>query len=75
MDSLEKTFLAPLGKEYCAFFYYFMLASLFILVATAGLAIYAVIQGKTNVFAAVLALVGPFLVYFNNRLLYSICVK
>ncbi len=75
MDTFEKTFLSPLGKEYCVFFYYFMLASLFILVATAGLAIYAVIQGKTNVFSAVLALIGPFLVYFNNRLLYSICVK
>lgn len=65
----------PLGREYCAYFYWLtVLAFIFLLVALyRGLVV--LFKGKFNVMNFVLSLLAPFLLYFNNRLLYSMCVQ
>ena len=73
MNNLEQTFFSPLSKEYCAYFYYLTVFAFIFLVLAIGQALYAVVEGDVNVFSAILALFGPFLLYFNNRLLYSMC--
>ena len=75
MNTLENAFFGPLGKEYCTFFFVLTVVAFLFLLASASAAVLAVVKGKVNIFAAAMALVGPFVLYFNNRLLYSICVK
>lgn len=75
MNNLEATFFSPMGRQYCDYFYFLtVFAFIFFLFA-----IYDVITslfiGKTNIFRALLTLIFPFLIYFNNRLLYSMCVN
>ena len=75
MSAIENAFFSPLGKEYCTFFYALTVVAFLFLLTGVVTAVFAVVKGKLNIFAAAMALVGPFILYFNNRLLYSICVK
>ncbi len=75
MNNLEQTFFSPLSKDYCAYFYYLTVFAFIFLAMAVGQALYAVVEGDATILSAVLALFGPFLLYFNNRLLYSMCLN
>ena len=68
------TLFSPLSKEFCLYFYYLSVISfVFLLVAVYnGIALLS--KRKASILTAVLGLVAPFLMYFNNRLLYTMCV-
>ena len=68
------TLFSPLSKDYCLYFYYLsVMAFVFLLLALYnGLGL--LLKKKATVLQALLGLVAPFLLYFNNRLLYSMCV-
>lgn len=65
----------PLGKEYCAYFYWLSVISfVFFLLALVD-SVSRLLKGKINVLSLIVSLFGPFLLYFNNRLMYSMCVR
>ncbi len=75
MQKLEQLFFSPLGKEYCRYFYYLtILTFLFFAVAVVG-GTWAILKRKASLVPTLLSLIGPFLVYFTNRLLYSMCAR
>ena len=66
---------SPLGREYCDYFYWLtVLAFIFLLIALyKGLLI--LFRGKFNILNFSISLIAPFLLYFQNRLLYSMCLQ
>jgi len=75
MNSLEDLFFSPLGKEYCLLFYYSAIVAFIVLAIGVVGGVYHVMTGRLNVFVLVLNLISPFILYINNRLLYSMCVS
>lgn len=67
------TFFSPYSREYCMFFYYLMLLSFLTMVMAAFQSFYLIFKGKLGIGVALINIVGPFILYFNNRLLYSMC--
>ena len=73
-QNLDAQLFSPLSKEYCVYFYALTVISFALLALSIGSAIYYLIQGKVDIFSGMMSLLGPALLYFNNRLLYSMCV-
>jgi len=71
--SLNQTFFSPYGKDYCVYFYALTVASFIFLVMALFNTINLAIKGELGLFEIPLSLLGPFLLYFNNRMLYSMC--
>jgi hypothetical protein len=72
---LEQTLFSPMGREYCVYFLWLtVIAFVFFAIAVFDVVI-TISKGKGNIFRSLLSLIFPFLIYFNNRLLYSMCVK
>ena len=76
MSSLDEQLFGVLPKEYCMYFYYlsvlgfvFMIAAF---VSSIGLAI-SKPRDKAFVFGTIMAILGYAVLYFQNRLLYSMC--
>lgn len=73
--SVQDTLFSPLSREYCVYFYYTsVIAFLFFVAALVG-GLYQVFSGSLNIFSLILGLLSPALLYFSNRLLYSMCVS
>ena len=68
------TLFSPLSKEYCLYFYYLSVISFVFLFVALYHGIVLIVKGKANFIQTILSLLAPFLLYFNNRLLYSMCV-
>ena len=77
MDSIQQTFFSPLGKQYCLYFY---ILSVIGLIFVAVVLFSAVIIGVSKrkgldfYFAALMGSLGYAVFYFQNRLLYSMCI-
>ena len=72
---VQETLFSPLSCEYCVYFYYTsVIAFLFFVAALVG-GLYQVFSGSLNVLSLILGLLSPALLYFSNRLLYSMCVS
>lgn len=70
----QNPFFAPtLGKEFCQYFLYLTIAAFIFLVLTLIDAGYAIIKGEIPIITGILSLLGPLLLYLNNRILYSMC--
>lgn len=67
------TFFGPYSREYCMFFYYLMVFAFILMVVAAFQSFYLLFQGEIGIGVAFINLIGPFIMYFNNRLLYSMC--
>lgn len=69
---------SPLAKDYCIYFYYLSVLGfaflVFILISTIGIMITKK-KGWDFAFQMILLSLGYFIFYFQNRLLYSMCVK
>ena len=75
MGDFTDNLFSPLGKEYCVYFYWLtVIAFIFLLLALYN-SLMALLKGKFKVFNFVMSLIGPGLIYFNNRLLYSMCLN
>jgi len=74
MSGLQSSLFSPLGREYCLYFYYLAVFAFIFMLLTAAHNLYLVFSGDADLLPAILSLIGPFILYFNNRLLYSMCV-
>lgn len=74
MNSFEQTFLSPYSQEYCAYYFYLTIFALIFLAMALIDAVMGLYNNKLSFFDAFMSLLGPFLIYFTNRLLYSMCV-
>ena len=74
LRELNTDLFSPLSKEYCMYFYALTVLSFLLLALSAGSVVYYLIEGKADLMTGLLSLLGPALLYFNNRLLYSMCV-
>ena len=74
MSNLAHELFSPLGREYCLYFYYLTILAFisFFIVLIHGA--YKLINGKAKIFDVLVTMISPFLLYFNNRLLYGMCV-
>ena len=75
MNKLMDSLLGPLGPEYCYYFYILTIVSLVVLaVAVVGVLRRLLTDKKAEILTLMVLLVQPLLVYFVNRLLYTMCV-
>jgi len=75
MQQVLDALFSPLDKKYCLYFFYVtVLAFVFFVIAVVGVINKLMKKGKKDL-TLLLALVGPFLVYFQARLFYSMCVN
>ena len=70
MNKLLDSLLGPLGPEFCTYFYILMVVSLVVLAVVRRL----LTDKKADIVTLLVLLVQPLLVYFVNRLLYTMCV-
>jgi hypothetical protein len=75
MVHLQSSLFSPLDRNYCLYFYYLSVFAFIFLLLTCLNGTYLALKGKADVSMVLLSLVGPFLLYFNNRLLYSMCSR
>ena len=78
MDSLKELFFSPLGKEYCVYFKYVMYFSFFMLLLSVVNMVSCFFRkgkGKVRYELYIASLAHAGLIYFVNRLMYSICVN
>ena len=77
MSSISDQLFGALPKEYCMYFYYlsvFGFIFMAITLVTALSLMFSKPQGKKFAVGAVMAVLGYAVFYFQNRLLYSMCV-
>lgn len=73
--SIQSNFFSPLGKEYCAYFYWLMIFSFIFVILGLIIVLKSMFVGNLNELTAnIFNFLMIFVVYFNNRLLYSMCV-
>ena len=80
MSNFINYFFGPLNKEYCFYFYFLSIVFGLAFVLLAIGTLMAVIKDYKKLdlkimFNLILLLINAFLVYFVNRLLYSMCSK
>ena len=77
MNALSEIFFTPLSKEYCMYFYLMMVIFFVFLVMTMFTIIVRIIKHnkKTDYLLLTTNAFTLALVYFQNRLLYSMCVN
>ena len=69
------TLFGPLGKEACIYFYVLQVVSFILLVLACIHVLHGLFTVKNfNAFSGIVAILNAFVVYFVNRLLYSMCV-
>lgn len=78
--SLENYLFGPLDKQYCMLFYIFAILGFFaFFIALIGVVVSLVKGTKklsmTELFFVAYSLLMSFLVYLQNRLLYSMCIS
>jgi hypothetical protein len=75
MSTFVDNLFSPLGKEYCAYFYWLtVIAFIFLLLALFDV-VTKLLKGRVSIVESLLKLLAPTLAYFVNRLLYSMCVN
>jgi hypothetical protein len=74
MNSFEQTFLSPYSHEYCAYYFYLTVFALIFLAMAMVDAATRLYKNKISLFDAFMSIMGPFVLYFTNRLLYSMCL-
>jgi hypothetical protein len=65
---------SPLGKEYCAYFYYVSVLAFFMFLLTLYHVLVKLLKGKIDILASIITVGSAFLMYIVNRLLHTMCV-
>lgn len=74
LQTIEKSLFSTYGREYCNYFYVLMVISLIYIGLVIVTTIYLIFKKKLKVYEGLLGLTMPFLMYFTNRLSYSMCM-
>jgi hypothetical protein len=76
MDKINNIFFSPLSKKYCVYFYWISVAMFIALVSMiiTGIISLFVMGYKAKLSTILFNIFIVFLGYFQNRLLYSMCV-
>ena len=77
MDDIQQTLFSPLGKQYCLYFYILSVIGLVFVAVVLFSAVVIGVSKKKGLefyFAAIMGSLGYAIFYFQNRLLYSMCV-
>lgn len=74
INTVEQSLFSPYGRKYCNYFYVLMIISLIYLLLVVVSTIYLLFKNKIKPYDGFLALTLPFLMYFTNRLSYSMCM-
>jgi hypothetical protein len=75
MDSISSLF-APLGKEYCMYFYFMSVFGLLTFLATIISMLYLLVKNKLDSYSminSITLMISTFLSYFVNRLMFTMC--
>jgi hypothetical protein len=72
-DFAPRNLFAPLGREYCVYFYWLTVIAFILFFLALVDTVMRVLKGRARLLNGFIALLAPFLLYFNNRLLYSMC--
>jgi len=78
LDNLNNTFLGPLDRKYCIYFYYLTVAGLILFLFLIASSIYIGFTNKYSsvfIYKMVMVTIVYGMFYFQNRLLYSMCVN
>lgn len=73
-NTVEQSLFSPYGRQYCNYFYVLMVVSLLYLLLVIVTTIYLLFKNKINLYDGFLGMTMPFLMYFTNRLSYSMCM-
>lgn len=66
----------PIGREYCMYFYFLSILAFVLFVLSAAVIVNLVVKGKKfDTMNSFIMLFQPFLLYFVNRIFYSMCVN
>jgi len=77
MSDLNDKLFGPLSKKYCIYFYYLSVIGFILLLLVLVSSIYiALVTKKSGIFTyqMIMVALGYLIFYFQNRLLYSMCV-
>jgi hypothetical protein len=79
-SGLEQALFSPMGREMCAYFFWLTVIAFVFLLLAAVEVVMSFVNRKGGfslgkLMKSILTLAFPFLIYFNNRLLYSMCVN
>ena len=69
---------SPLSKDYCLYFYLLSIFAFVLIILNVlmfGWNLYKKKMGSEYVMKSIFGILGVFIIYFQNRLLYSMCVK
>ncbi len=76
MNDFMYSLFSPLSEDYCMYFYYLAIFSFIILIGFVLILInYFIKEGTKSDPSVIMLLAYPFIAYFQNRLLYSMCVN
>lgn len=77
---MMEDFFGPLTKEYCTYFYYFSVAGFIVMIMFIIFTLMVLVRFykkfNTPLMMNLLSMIiNSFLLYFSNRLLYTMCMK
>ena len=75
MTSFAELFFSPVSREYCNWFYFLTVAAFIFMVLAGFCTLNLVLKGSIDALQGLLIFASPFLSYFTNRLLYSMCAN
>ena len=77
MQNILDTLFSPLSKDYCSLFYYLTIGSFIVVILSIIMVLTRASKnkGKTLVFDLITVIPVYIVLYFKNRLLYTMCVN
>jgi hypothetical protein len=76
MNEMMDYLFGPIGKEYCMYFYFLSIFAYILFIMALVSVMMMAMKGKVkNMLNAFLVVFQPFLLYFVNRMFYSMCVN
>ena len=73
-QTLEHLFFGPYNREFCNYFYFLMIITFIFFIVAVIQTGYLLFKKKIGIVEGIMAVVVPFIMYFTERLMYSICI-
>lgn len=74
-QTLEQLFFGPYGREFCLYFYFLMVLTFILFVVAVIHTGVLMFKRKMGVVDGIMNITLPFIMYFTERLMYSICIS
>ena len=74
-QTLEQLFFGPYSREFCNYFYFLMIITFIFFIVAVIQTGYLLFKQKIGIVDGIMAVVVPFIMYFTERLMYSICIS